>query len=118
MDGKNGQAPVTVDVSTIGTFEYLCEVYNKRADAITEPLEESMYIPAITITVKDASGVISLRDPEQPNSKDNPWVIDTGAKMKFFADIVNGDETYRPIADATFEGQYVELFDNGFALVS
>ncbi len=108
-NGKNGQAPLNVDVSEQGEFEYRCEVFNKRADATVEPLEESMYIQPISITVKDASGVIALRDPAAANSKDNPWVIDSPAKMKFFADIVNGDESYRPIGDPTFARQYVEL---------
>ncbi len=108
-NGRNAQAPITVDVSETGVFEYRCEIFNKRTDADMEPLEESMYTPVITITVKDAAAVMSLRDPQAENSAGNPWIIDTPEKMKFFADIVNGNETYRPMRDATFEGQYVEL---------
>lgn len=108
---EEGTADATYvfDTSKIGTREYRCVIRNTMEDASVSPNYIEAETPAITVEIRDNTGMISLKDPAQANSKENPWVISTPEQLRMFSNLVSGDAKLVGLDDASFANQYVSL---------
>ena len=89
------------DTSALGTVFYRCQLTNTNDKAEVNKTK-TVNAPVFEIEIQTVpGGRFYLKNPDQPNSAENPYIIDTPAKLAYLAQQVNAGNAYA--------GQYFSL---------